>query len=219
MSRSLPDLLTPEELNSFPLYREFPNGRKIIFIHINKTGGTSLRQALGLPPEEHWRGRFRKHYYYREVINFLPADVLDQATIATFVRNPWDRLVSLYCYRKWRASNEGFKKLPRLVYASFTSWMQYHLETEGFRQRNLQPQLSWLCDEEGQESVDFIGKFENLAQDAHRLCDLLGISPPVLPHLIKSTRNLNYRSYYTPELSEQVSHLYRADIERFDYSF
>jgi hypothetical protein len=219
MSRSLPDLLSADQLNAFPLYREFPNGQKLILIHINKTGGTSLRHALGLPPEEQWRGRFRKHYYYNELINLLPVEVLNQATIATFVRNPWDRLVSLYCYRKWRAGNEGVKKLPRLVYVSFSNWVQYHLENEGFRQRNLQPQLSWLCDKAGQESVDFIGKYENLKQDTLRLSDLLGISPPVLPHLIKSTRNSDYRSYYTPELREKVAHLYRVDIERFDYHF
>ena len=34
-------------------YREFPNGMSAAFVHINKTGGTSIAQALGLPAKSH----------------------------------------------------------------------------------------------------------------------------------------------------------------------
>jgi hypothetical protein len=219
MNKKKLERVTPDQLESFPLYRELPNGRKLVFIHINKTGGTSVRSALGLPAEEDWRGRFRKHYRYNELLKILPTNVLHEATIATIVRNPWDRLVSLFHYRKWLTKSKGLEPAILAIYASFPHWFNYLWEKDQFRKPNIKPQISWLCDDQGQECVDFIGKFENLEQDTHRLSELLGISPLKFPHLIKSTRNPDYRSYYTPELREKVAHLYRADIERFDYHF
>lgn len=208
------------QLENFPLYSELPNKRKLVFIHINKTGGTSLRTALGLPEEDKWRGHFRKHYRYYELVKILPPSVLNESTIATIVRNPWDRLVSLFHYRKWLDESRGLEAAALDVYSSFPHWFNSLWQEGKFSLPNFKPQVSWLCDDQGQECVDFIGKFEHLEQDTHRLCQLLGISPPpILPHLIKSTRNPDYRSYYTPELREKVEHIYEVDIERFDYHF
>ena len=58
-----------------------------IFIHINKTGGTSIERALG--------GKFQ-HKTAREKIAELGEAVWQAKFTFAFVRNPWDKMVSQY---------------------------------------------------------------------------------------------------------------------------
>ena len=63
------------------------------FIHINKTGGSSIEKALGLP-FSHQTASMR--------VARLGTEEWNRRYSFTFVRNPWDRLVSQYHYRKSR---------------------------------------------------------------------------------------------------------------------
>jgi hypothetical protein len=208
-----------EDLQDFPVYRKLSPGRSLVFIHINKTGGTSLRSAFNFPEEDRWRGHFRKHYRYTDLVSCLPAEILEQSVIAAFVRNPWDRIISLYHYRKQLAASNGYQKNPEKIFSSFSTWFYHQLEIGKFRSRNLSPQLDWICDEQGKEKADFIGKFETLEEDVYRLGKMLEIDSLSIPHLNKSNRRQDYRSFYTPALKEAVRDLYHVDIERFEYQF
>ena len=58
-----------------------------------------------------------------------------------------------------------------------------------------------------------------LEEDVYRLGEMLGITSLSIPHLNKSNRQQDYRSFYTPALKDAVRDLYRTDIERFEYEF
>ena len=63
--------------------------RDFTFVHIQKTGGTSIRVALGLPkvpPGKHWSAARHRAALGREE--------WERRFTFAFVRNPWDRLVS-----------------------------------------------------------------------------------------------------------------------------
>ena len=67
---------------------------KFIFVQINKTGGTSVRHAL-LPES----GRENVHQFAQFYKKHCPK-VFDKYFKFAFVRNPWDRVVSQYEFRK-----------------------------------------------------------------------------------------------------------------------
>ena len=92
-------------------------GRHYIFVHIPKTGGTSLATALearamaddiliGDTPKAKRRkgrlksltpaGRLWKHSTLADIDGIVAPDQMAQMMIFTLVRNPWDRVVSYY---------------------------------------------------------------------------------------------------------------------------
>lgn len=159
-----------------------------VFVHINKTGGTSIRHALNL-------GLTPYHLTAREIRERYP-ESCDKFSFA-LVRNPWDRLVS-------------FGHSLRIP----VDWN----EPNKFDRLDLRPQVDFIMDEAGQPMVDFIGRYENLAEDFATICDRIGIPTPPLPHL-NASRHRHYRDYYDESAKQFVAEKYAEDIERFGYSF
>jgi len=95
---------------------------RFIFIHVGKAAGSSVQNALepyAHKPEQYLmnrllatvgihvnyctnykKKRFRNHAIARTVRGQLPSRVYDEFFKFAFVRNPWDRLVSLYHFMR-----------------------------------------------------------------------------------------------------------------------
>jgi hypothetical protein len=175
-----------------------------LFIHINKTGGRSIETALGCIYE---------HKTARQKRREIGAEVWDDKFTFTFVRNPWDRLVSQYFYR--RQTNQGAEDLE------FQEWVRrvYAERDPELRSREVLflPQSDWVTDDEGNALVDFVGRFERFEDHFQYVCDRLDVRKS-LPHKNKSSRE-TYQTYYTNDTAEIVAEYFAEDIERFDYSF
>ena len=183
---------------------------KFIFIHVSKTGGTSIEHALNPNvsldysnnshttgntsfKDKHWSAlRYKKEYpkEYESYFKFA------------FVRNPWDRLVSNY---KWLV-------FIGKVHTSFEDWIKN--PTWGF---NAYSYTKMLHDNNG-NMIDFVGKFENLQEDFNTVCNKIGLTQRELPHKNK-TNHKHYTEYYSDETSQLVAERYAQDIERFGYKF
>ena len=188
--------------------RQGSNG-PFIFIHINKTAGTSIGNAIGLP--------IKHHRTAREVIAKVGRDKWDKAYKFTLVRNPWDKVVSHYEYRRKRNKTEVATRN-----VSFSEWVKttYGPEKDPFYYNNpraFQAQVEWLKDDEGKISIDFIGKFETIGEDFEQIKSAIGIEAE-LPHLNASKR-AGYQSYYDDETREIVAQWFHEDIETFGYYF
>ena len=65
-------------------------GMDFIFVHINKTAGSSIEEALGL--------RFR-HRTAGDIISEIGIAAWRKNFTFAVVRNPWDKVLSHYSYR------------------------------------------------------------------------------------------------------------------------
>ena len=180
----------------------------MIHVHIVKTGGTSVRRALGLGE--------KVHRTVGEIRAVLPDDEWEAAYKFAFVRNPFDKVVSQYLYRV-RKNRTHLRSRPM----SFPDWVRLTLAERDPRYRDVErpflPQTEWLDDGSGGIAVDFVGRFERLEEDFAILARELGVEAD-LPWLNASERG-PYRDYYTPEATEIVREAFSSDLAEFGYEF
>jgi len=206
------------------------HSKRLIFVHIQKTGGTAVRTALGESPYCP-----AKHRTARDLRDLYGADVWNAYFKFAFVRNPWDRLVSWWsmidAHRtgwnrliKFRRLN----KFQRFVLESARTFEEFlencdleNCDEEIFGSMPThiyQNQLDYVTDPSGREIVDFIGHFETLQQDFDAIAAKVFGGSILLPQVNKS-RHRHYSDYYTPELAAKVGCRFERDIKRFGYSF
>ncbi|MEJ2619837.1 MAG: sulfotransferase family 2 domain-containing protein [Candidatus Thiodiazotropha sp.] len=208
-----------------------------LFVHIAKTGGTSVRSAL---QPLRWRDpwyypmflcsrfshlsghrigtKFPRHSRIVAAKELLPEAFFDKLFKFAIVRNPWDLQVSSYHHIR--------RERPHLIthikgFDHFIRWKldpqrlyQYHVDT------SIQSQLDYLIDLQGKILVNFIGHYENLAEDFKSITTQLQIDGISLPHKRRATdRSKDYREYYTDDLAELVGNHFKRDIEAFGYHF
>lgn len=179
--------------------------RPFVFIHINKTGGESVGRALGLVKE---------HRSARDKRDELGRRHWDRKFKFSFVRNPWDRLVSLYSFRlvKDRIPEDDGTPL------TFESWIERAYGPAAGAPGLLNgEQVNWLSDEQGRIIVDFVGRFERLADDFAQVAARLDRDVE-LPHLNASQRG-PYPDYYSDRTRQLVEQRFANDIEAFGYEF
>lgn len=182
---------------------------KYIFIHIGKTGGTSIEHALdphvGLDDNPKLKSTKNtdfndKHYTLARYIDEYP-DCYNDYYKFTFVRNPWDREVSRW---KWFTFC-GYYNDADITFLE-------HLKLPG------NSYYEWLNNSKQGYAVDYIGRFEHLQQDFDTICDQIGIPRHELPHTNK-TKHKHYTEYYDDASREHVAERYSQDIEYFGYKF
>jgi hypothetical protein len=208
-----------------------------LFIHIAKTGGTSIRSALTrrvwadpyrLPQVlcsrlSGWTGhrlgiKFPRHAKAIAALEMLPTDFFHSLFKFAFVRNPWDLQVSSYHHIK-RERPHVLGKISD--FASFLHWKlegkrAYHYIVDA----SVEPQWHSLIDLQGNCIVDYIGRFETLPQDFHAICQKIGWpNVPLLPQKRMATKRSDYRAYYNDQTAELVQNHFQPDIEAFDYTF
>ena len=128
-----------------------------------------------------------------------------------FVRNPWDRVVSLY------ERTEALQLRNEMSFEQFVDWIQYSSAT-CVHSAPHRYQLDWFVDPNRNLLADFIGKFERLDEDWAFVAQKLGLEEK-LPHQRANPRARHYTEYYTPRTRDIIAGKFKVDIERFDYEF
>jgi hypothetical protein len=210
---------------------------RFLFVHIAKTGGTSVRESLqGLRWRDPWylpmflcsrlshlsghriATKLPRHAKAIAAKEMLPKETFEGLFKFAFVRNPWDLQVSSFHHiRRERPQFLG----GHTEFEPFLRWKldparpyQYHVDT------SIERQTDYLIDLHGDLIVDFIGRYERLHDDFALACERIGIAPRMLPHARKATdRKQDYRSYYTDATAALVASHFAADIERLGYRF
>ncbi|MHC4946986.1 MAG: sulfotransferase family 2 domain-containing protein [Planctomycetota bacterium] len=200
------------------------DSRRFIFVHIQKTGGSSVKQAIrrhvpdarrflgthdGAGPGQQELGRRWNKYFSFAV-----------------VRNPWDRLVSWYSMisqvdfeRRPKHRKNRFWRYVRENSSSFEEFLVNCTDViEDFdgRKSILFNQFDYVSDDRGRLLVSFVGRFENLVADASHIFERIGMEGIELPHRTRS-KHRHYRDYYTPATRDLVGERFQRDIEHFGY--
>ena len=163
---------------------------KCIFIHIPRTGGTSIEQGIRGNAPYLDIGRQDKHLLTHHILastsKKIYAEHWDDYFKFSFVRNPWSRMVSTTKFPRFFGAHiengllniEGYlEKFPKIEIDPRSKSRDHPLDNiiDGAVYLNIL-----------NEKLDFIGKFENLQEDFDTVCDKIGVPPQKLPHISKS---------------------------------
>ncbi len=191
--------------------------RRLAYISTAKVACTSIKTAMmepyGIYKDVHhawphiYRGRLKDEH--QDFFKF------------SFARNPFDRLVSGYRDKiiTWpRQQREEFGSIPtNISFAEFVA--EVVKRPDCLINGHFQSQYAKLY-RHGELLVDYLGRFENLAEDWLTIANRFGFAPQ-LPHKMKSKNrkgiHKDYRAYYTEELVHLVYNRFRADVEAFGY--
>lgn len=195
-----------------------------VFIWIPKTAGSSLQKTLGMPlmaSRRAVRHRFPGngivtfgHQDYAELVSSAAVDAaFDRVAFKfCFVRNPYDRAVSLFCYLQRiglvSPAASFLEVCRRLVRDGVEPIGTFN--ARGWSQFN--PQQKWM----ERLSLDFVGRFESLDADLDRLFRALGLPGRALPKLNQSSRR-PYAHYFCAESKALIEHFYAEDFQQLEY--
>jgi len=189
---------------------------KCIFVEVPKTGSTSIRNIIGFSEKPHMNIKEIKKEFIENRATLSKGDdtlrEFEDYFKFGFVRNPWDRVVSLY------NRQEGIIMSEKMCFEEFVDWINYSSDTSIYptQHRN---QLDWFLDDNKQLAVDFIGRFERLDEGWKIICRKLNIQFKLEHHNINGKNNKHYTDYYNEKTIDIIAEKFKVDIDYFEYKF
>lgn len=153
---------------------------------------------------------FNDHITASEIIQKMGYDQFKTNFSFAIVRNPWDWQVSLYNYMIQRPQHFQHDLVKGM--GSFAAYIKWRCE------REVRFQKDFICSNNGELLVDFVGRFERLEKDFQIICSKIGIET-TLPKLNISNQRKPYQAYYNDETRNLVEKTFAADVTLFGYQF
>ena len=180
----------------------YSNSNKFMFYHIPKTAGTSLHTvlktyAVGPHVNEPHLTRVRSHVGVEPTWDKYKGSEYFSFAI---VRNPYDRMFSLY----------NFLKRRRVIKETLEEFIN---------KMDREPSQFKLLNYNGVVPLSFVGKFENLEEDFNFIADKINIKERYkdLPKLFKAVNNGNYKEQINNELKAIIDEKHHDDFINFNY--
>jgi hypothetical protein len=209
-------------------------GRRYIFVHIPKTGGTALAQALegraraddillGDTPKAQRRrhrltgvaakGRLWKHATLADIDGLVTPAQIAESFCVTLVRNPWDRMVSYYHWLRGQGFDHPAVGLAKTL--DFSGFLHHPLTRASL---TAWPYGRYMRDAAGVERCQAFIRLEHFETDAAPFWAHLGFRL-ALERVNASDRDADYRRYYSDSDATLLGEYCAEDIARFGYSF
>ena len=209
---------------------------KAIFIHIHKTGGTTIAMNLKkyygfetyyLRRPDHEKFCFdkkkKKYINYENrihgVINYFKTsphlnrkmkmnqEKWNNYYKFCFIRNPYDRIVSAWNHvNRFNIPFKNFLNLKNTC--NDVEYMHMFM-----------PQYRSMINEKAINYIDFIGHFENLDEDFEKILNNLGIENIIhnKNNKLNVRNHKHYNEYYDQEALDKVNILMNEDFKNLDY--
>ena len=192
--------------------------KELKFIHITKTGGTSIEHAgksIGLT----W-GRHHKEYgWWHQCFSLKPKELREKYDWFVVVRNPFDRIVSEF-HCKWglgggrgkidQAREEATSEKNRNMFNTLIMERLRNVSQEG---HHFTQQYKYL---DGESNIEIL-RFENLESDFTSLMRKRGLSLK-----LKEKKNVSEKVFtqwdLLPDTLERIREVYKEYFNVFNYS-
>jgi len=217
------------------------NSHKFIFVHVMKTAGTSVSAAIdpclrwndvaiggtrfGEQIQPAFRERFglHKHSTASEIRAAVGADVWFSYFTFTFVRHPYDRIVSHYTWLQEKLRNAP-PDAPQWSWQAAIAFRESHGFSEFIRHERFRnslggrPQVESSCDDDGRCIVDYVGRFEDLDAARRTISDRIGVQLEPFERHNASTERNRHAELFSGEADYEYLHtLHENDFELFGY--
>lgn len=207
---------------------------RAVYIDIAKVASSSIKATLASVLEVEIPGGNPHEIEFPRPPTSAPTDdrIYPNLYSFAFVRNPWDRLVS--CYRDKIAAEvpdfTGFADsgvahcLVRFgVFKAGMSFSDFVHAVASIPDQeadeHFRPQSEYVTNTAGLIAIDYVGRYEKLADDFSVVARHIGLPEgTLLPHL-QAAPQKDYAAYYTPETRALVETRYARDVELFNYRF
>jgi hypothetical protein len=199
----------------YPTFGKINENDPFVFVHVSKTAGTSLRQAM-------FACGMERRVDHVSAVSYTKANEKIEKPMYAIVRNPLDRLLSSYYWGKTRPDvwwpekrSEALRK-SRTIY-EFCDRIQEEYENDIGRLLVFKRQTDYVCDEKG-FVIPEIWPFENVA-DFWRMIKskYFPESKVALPH-----KNKTAHPHFTEILDEKcesvIREIYKDDFILYEHA-
>lgn len=156
----------------------------------------------------------------KTLAHFIEEEVYENSFKFSFVRNPWDKVVSNY-FSFFRTSTEvdSIMKKKKILrqkifgcqYLDFEAFVKCLLHTKNHHWEE--------CSFFIPEDIDFVGRFENFDKDTTFILNKIGTPDVKIDHRFPTVHK-HYTEYYKSQhIIDIVREVFPNDIERFEYEF
>lgn len=195
------------------------------FIHITKTGGTSI-ENVAKAHNVNW-GRhdndlaFLGATYWHVPFQFCDNNQKKAQICANFdlfavVRNPYERCVSEY-FCRWGGPSNNLRTAEQMnKYIRSTLNKRVKKGWSACSNKHFAPQFLYVFDGKGNRHVKHVLKFENLQQEFDQLMEQYKLPIRLTRHDNVSKKNLSVADL-EPETIALIQKVYRRDFKEFGY--
>ena len=217
----------------------FLKDKNILFIHIPKTAGKLITNNLFKNSDDICYG----HYPFK-IWQDKYKSINNSTIIFTFVRNPWDKMVSLYHYSLKYDRNIvcWFSQIDEIDF-DFNKWLKWNyndninvlkttkitpettnnIEMISDFELNFFNQLNLLTDNDNNKNDDItIFKFEDFKKSTKNIKEFFknnNLNIYDFSKIVNSVNHKHYSEYYNDESKKLIEKYFSIDITFFNYIF
>lgn len=188
--------------------------KQVIFLHVPKTGGTTIKRLFGINQLDDPNPAIRpslQHLTCSLLRQQMGDEKYETYYKFAFVRNPWARVVSDYFWRQQLP-----RKRPVLPFRDFVGNAQkLVLEKRYYEQEfgdHLIPQIAYT------EDVDDVFRFEKFEAGIQSVAAKIGVETGPISQK-ESKHYDSYWQFYDDETRLIIHDIYGEEIEQFGYEF